>query len=264
MNEKHRQRLTDRTIDPLTAVGALLMLIGITALVTYMALIQPGKQRAAEGPPQEFIEAATRQAVSGDGSAPVGYEDPSADVTFEIPPTIEGTRQIRGGSIAPPQPTVNPFGDWPLPDYVEQTYWISVPAIGLEAPVIALAPRRFDNGVTRIPVPNSFSVAWDTSSAEPGFQGNTVLTGHNNLYGAVFGDLSNIPVGAQVSVWSDYGVFTYTVSSAQLVEEEALSFAERKRNAEIWLGDTFEDRLTLITCGPGKDDTHRFIVVATR
>lgn len=247
-----------------------MMLIGLSAIATYMALIVPSKQRAQQGPPPELIEAATRQAMTGNNETPevdataVYSGDTFAETDFELLPTVTGTRQVRGGVVAPPQPTVNPFGDWPLPDYVEQSYWLSVPGINLETPVISLSPRQFDSGVTRLPVPNSFSVAWDATSSQPGLPGNTVITGHNNFYGGVFGDLQYIGIGAEVAVWTDVGVMSYTVRSATLIEEDSLTLAERRENARQWLADTPHDQLTLITCGPGKEDSHRFIVIATR
>lgn len=247
-----------------------MMLIGVTAIGTYMLLIVPSRQRASQGPPPEFLEAATRQAEIGEVATPeydataVYSGDNFADTDYEILPTVTGTRQVRGANAPAILPTVNPFGDWPLPDYVDRSYWLSIPGLNLETPVIGLTPRRFDSGVTRLPVPNSFSVAWDATSSQPGIPGNTIITGHNNFYGGVFGDLQYIAIGSEVAVWTEVGVMSYTVQSATLIEEDSLSLSERAENARQWLADTPNDTLTLITCGPGKEDSHRFIVVATR
>ncbi len=149
---------------------------------------------------------------------------------------------------------------------VEGDYWLSIPSLDLEAPIIAYAPRvREVEGipVNRMLVPNTYAVGWDQRSAEPGFTGNTVLAGHNNTFGAVFGELNQIQAGAEISVWSEYGVFTYTVRETMLLEEEGQPIEVRRQNAQ-WLNDTADDRLTLITCWPRNSYTHRFIVVATR
>lgn len=283
MTRRTGHRSIPRVIDPLTAVGGLLALSAATALITYLALITPGQLAAANGPPEEFLIAATRQARQA--QALQREEGGPTTVTPEGDAGIAGTPEAGGeerpaptppggATVAPAvsgapgrgsQPTPNPAGDWPLPEWVEVAYWLSIPALNLEAPIIALTPREVEeNGVTvlRLPVPNSYSVAWDATSAEPGFPGNTILTGHNNLYGAVFGELHQLNYGAEIAVWSEYGVFSYYVSTIEYLEEKDQPFEVRYQNAQ-WLNDTPDDRLTLITCWP-RSATHRLIIVATR
>ncbi len=255
-----------RTLDPLTATGVLFILVAATALITYVLLIAPGRLSAASGPPEHLRAAATRQAaeiaLTPQGTALSGTSTPMP-VRSAAQPTSPSLIVALSDQAAP---TLSPAETWPLADHVEVRYWISIPSLGLEAPVIALAPREVDNDgliVTRLPVPNSYSVAWDSTSAEPGFVGNTVMTGHNNLYGAVFGDLHTINYGAEVAIWSEYGVFSYYVAIIEYVEEKDQPLDVRARNAQ-WLNDTVDDRLTLITCWPRQQGTHRLIVVATR
>ncbi len=256
-------------IDPISAAGLLLILVAGSALATYLILIVPGRVEAQAGPPGEFLAAATRQAAEAGNvaEAPAQSAEPSPTPSPDLssqptPPPVDNpvTEQTM-------LPTENPYGDWPLADGVNVDYWISIPGIGLEAPVIALAPREREvDGriVNRLPVPNSFSVAWDATSVEPGFVGNTVITGHNNLYGAVFSRLSEIQPGWEIAVWSEYGVFSYYVTEALLLEEDAQPLDFRIGNAATYMGPSGDDRLTLITCGPGRESTHRYIVIATR
>ncbi len=254
------------TVNPLTAIGVLLILSAATALVTYFVLIVPSQMAAAQGPPEEFIAAATRQAElaqSDKTGTPAGSESEDLTLTpsFQATPTLGAT--LRANQLTP---TANPHGDWPLPDYVEVEYWLSIPALGLEAPIIGLAPREQDvDGVKvmRLPVPNSYSVSWDTSSPEPGFGGNTILAGHQNVYGGVFADLNQLSYGAEVAIWSDYGVFSYYVSTIEYIEEDSQPLDIKMQNAG-WLNNTSDNRLTLITCWPHNTSTHRLIVVATR
>lgn len=256
-------------IDPISAAGLLLILVAGTALATYLILIVPGRVEAQAGPPEEFLAAATRQAAeAGDAVEALAQSaesspTPSPGISAELTPTPVGNPVV-----APTiTPTENPYGDWPLADEVDVDYWVSIPSIGLEAPVIALAPREREvDGriVNRLPVPNSFSVAWDSTSTEPGFVGNTVMTGHNNLYGAVFSRLSEIQPGWEIAVWSEYGVFSYYVTETLLLEEDSQPLDFRIGNASTYMGPSGDDRLTLITCGPGRESTHRYIVIATR
>jgi LPXTG-site transpeptidase (sortase) family protein len=254
-------------MDPLTAFGGLLILVAATALITYSILIVPGKLSAASGPPEAFLAAATRQAQAAAQTTPTAAVDPTTDGPDS--PTAAPTRTADDGAAAlagAPAPTANPAGEWALPDYVEVSYWLSIPRLNLEAPIVAYAPRAVeeDGGldVMRLPVPNSYSVAWDTTSAQPGFGGNTVLTGHNNLYGAVFGSLENLTYGDEIAVWSEFGVFSYYVSNIVYLEEKDQPLDVRHQNAG-WLENTTDQRLTLITCWP-RSGTHRLLVIATR
>lgn len=267
-----------RSIDPLTAAGALLVLVAATALITYTILIVPGRLAAAGGPPEPFRAAATLQyqlthtpALSLEAST----STPSSPIPATLPPTATPTGEVvtSGSPVNSPAsnggnaiPTANPYGDWPLPSWVEPRYWISIPALNVEAPVIALAPRLVEEQgamVWRLPVPNSYSVAWDETSAEPGFVGNVILTGHNNLYGAVFGDLDKLTYGDEIAIWSEYGVFSYYVSDIQYLEYKDQPLEVRTSYTQ-WLSQTFDQRLTLISCWPRQTATHRIVIVATR
>jgi sortase A len=256
-------------------MGGLLILIATTALITYSILIVPGRLSAAGGPPEEFLAAATRQAQQAaegaaqdptqPGTTPAADGSTSVDAA-DATPAPATTTADDGAPAQAAAPTANPAGEWSLPDHVEVSYWLSIPRLNLEAPVVAYAPRPVeeDGGldVLRLPVPNSYSVAWDTTSATPGFGGNTVLTGHNNLYGAVFGNLQDLSYGDEVAVWSEFGVFSYYVSIIEYLEEEGQPLTVRHQNAG-WLENTADQRVTLITCWP-RNGTHRLVVVATR
>jgi LPXTG-site transpeptidase (sortase) family protein len=252
-------------------MGGLLILVAATALITYSILIVPGKLSAASGPPEAFLAAATRQAAQQAAEAAAQGTPTPAAVTATpgedgpgpttVPPTADD-----GAPRQAAAPTANPAGQWALSDSVEVSYWLSIPRLNLEAPIVAYAPRPVeeDGGldVMRLPVPNSYAVAWDTTSAQPGFGGNTVLTGHNNLYGAVFGNLDELTYGDEVAVWSEYGVFSYYVSEIEYLEEKDQPLDVRHQNAE-WLENTSDQRVTLVSCWP-RSGTHRLLVIATR
>src|SRR5690606_1153221 len=263
----HRRRL-----NLTTAAGALLIIVAATGLLTYAALSLPTRLAAASGPPQAFREAATAQAATlaaqGGGESPgVGQPESLAGgeaLTPEAPSGPTPTLHIARPS-ATETPTPEPSSGFSgLPDWADERYWLSIPRIGLEAPVLAFAPRVRDvDGVPvdRLPVPNFYAVGWDQTSAEPGFAGNTIMAGHNNLFGAVFGGLTELQVGDEIAVWSEYGVFSYRVEQTLLLEEEGQPLEVRLQNAQ-WLNDTPDDRITLITCWPRESYTHRLIIVA--
>ncbi len=259
-------------VDPITAAGALLALVAGTALITYGLLTVPGKLAAAAGPPDEFRLAATQQAgeqvtpspgITSTAESPGGQVSGSAST-----PAASATAMPEANNAVPPAPTStsNPYGNWPLAAAVDADYWLSIPAIHLEAPVIGFMPweREVEGAmVLRLPVPNSFAVSWDMRSSEPGFGGNTVLTGHSNLYGGVFGDLDLLNFGDEVALWSPYGVFSYYVSQIEYIEDNNQPLEVRLQNAQ-WLQQTADQRVTLITCWPNNNSTHRLLVIATR
>jgi LPXTG-site transpeptidase (sortase) family protein len=286
----NKMRPERRRVDPLTAIGVLLFMVAATALITYEALIIPGRIRASQGPPEAFLLAATRQALATNTlpepigtisrtdqtataaavtSTPVPTVTPSGDSAVASDGIDDEEVVTGGGSSARGSPfggSDNRYGEWPLPDYVEIRYWLSIGVINLEAPIIALTPvQREVAGTTvfRLPVPNSYSVAWDARSSQPGFAGNTILTGHNNFYGGVFQSLDDLGYGAEIAVWSEFGVFTYRVSAIEYVIEDDQPLDIRLQNAQ-WLNSSTDDRLTLITCWPHDTSSHRLIIVARR
>lgn len=271
------QRPLRRHIDPLTAVGALIALVAVTAIVTYLLLTRAPQVAAQAGPPERFLAAATQQAINAtrpptDAPTEPGDADATPTPTSPPPPTPVITA-APGTSPAADSPaesvvqaTANPFGNWPIPDNMESSFWLSIPAIEVEAPVIAFSPweREVDGvPVLRLPVPNFYGVSWHTGSAQPGFAGNTVISGHSNLYGGVFGDLDELTYGQEIALWSELGVFSYYISQIEYMEEDGQPLAVRQRNAQ-WLNATTDNRVTLITCWPRSDSSHRLIVVATR
>lgn len=270
-----------RTIDPITALGVLVIIAALSFLLTYLALILPGKLAAESGPPEEFLLAATAQSQRALTVVPTRTVSQTVTPGPDLTPTppveneldeensgaVEGSASVANpfsGGMIYFDPTANPRGNWPLPDTVETSYWMSIPNISLEAPVIALAPREQDyDGQTlmRLPVPNSYSISWDLTSSTPGFAGNTIMTGHNNLYGGVFQNLQYMQPGWEIAIWSAYGVHSYYVTDVIYLPEDEQPVEERVQNA-AYMAQTGGDVLTLITCWPNEQSTHRLIVIA--
>ncbi|MCA9920912.1 MAG: sortase [Anaerolineales bacterium] len=148
--------------------------------------------------------------------------------------------------------------------YSGQPTQIIIPAIDLDAPI---APIGLQNIETRSGsffqwlVPNKFEAGWHNTSARLGEIGNTVLNGHHNIYGEVFRDLVDLNEGDQIILNDPDHAYTYQVSQVMIVEERDQPIEVRQENAK-WIGATGDERITLITCWPYTDNTHRVIVVA--
>jgi sortase A len=110
-------------------------------------------------------------------------------------------------------------------------------------------------------VPDEFAAGWQGNSAPLGMTGNTVIGGHHNEYGKIFGHLVELEIGDTIYVYSGNVTFVYKVIEKQLLKEKDVSLDIRKANAE-WISPTDDERLTLVTCWPKRSNTHRVIIVA--
>ena len=106
-----------------------------------------------------------------------------------------------------------------------------------------------------------YAVGFHFTSAPPGTVGNTVMSGHNNINGAVFRDLDMLKVGDKITVYAGDKVFQYAVSQTMIVAEKFAGAEQQQKNAQ-WIAPTNDNRLTLISCWPRTNNTHRVIVVA--
>ena len=141
---------------------------------------------------------------------------------------------------------------------------IEIPAIRVDAAVTAVGLQAIQqNGQTyyQWQVPNTNKAGWHNSSALLGQRGNTVLNGHHNIFGEVFRDIVDLQKGDEILVYDKSRVFHYRVTSVEILAEHGASMAVRLANAK-WIEPTEDERLTLITCWPYTDNSHRVVVVA--
>jgi sortase A len=110
-------------------------------------------------------------------------------------------------------------------------------------------------------VPETYEAGWHNTSAPLGQPGNTVLNGHHNIFGEVFGQLVDLEMGAEILVYDKTGPHRYSVADVQILPERDQPLEVRQENAS-WIQPTEDERLTLVTCWPRTDNTHRLIVVA--
>jgi LPXTG-site transpeptidase (sortase) family protein len=190
----------------------------------------------------------------------------------------------------PPLPTTTPMPDEtivllpessldnPFPDYfvsaetavrrrpgANEPQRILIPSIDLNAPVSPISLESISsNGETyyQWPVPNEFRAGWHDNSARLGETGNTVLNGHHNIYGQVFRHLVDLDEGDEIIIQDGTGQsFSYSVTEKEIFPERDQPLAVRLQNAR-WLNTTDDERLTLITCWPFTDNSHRLVIVA--
>lgn len=106
-----------------------------------------------------------------------------------------------------------------------------------------------------------YAAGWHKNSVVPGEPGNVVMSGHNNILGSVFRELDRLKPGDAIEVYSGGAQHDYVVDEVLIVPEKYASLQQRKANARYI--QTFEDdRLTLVSCWPRDDNTHRIVVIA--
>jgi sortase A len=140
---------------------------------------------------------------------------------------------------------------------------IVAPAIGLDAPVVPVGWKTVEeNGqeVTEWEVAD-YAAGWHKTSAYPGNVGNTVISGHHNIRGEVFRYVVNLEPGHIVDLYVGQTVYRYMVTEKYILREKGMPPEVREENAR-WIAPTDDERLTLVTCWPYTNNTHRVVVVA--
>ncbi|MEM7333310.1 MAG: sortase [Chloroflexota bacterium] len=168
-----------------------------------------------------------------------------------------------------------PLESTPYPDHfvnaleaaqpnVGQPVRLIIPEIELDAPINPIGLQAIEHEgdtVFQWQVPSDFIAGWHHSSSRIGQNGNTVLNGHHNIHGEIFRDLDELEVGAEITLFDPLQSYSYTVSEVLIIEERDQPLEVRLENAQ-WIEHTDDERLTLVTCWPYTDNSHRLIVVA--
>ncbi len=268
----------------LTWGGVLLMLTGgIIAYPTLQATIAPPNAESLEFSVTLAPPAAAISVVSPIPTIEPPPPTPAASATA-LPPLIlpetelqptPGLPKIHGGRTTttpdgPPAPTVEPTATptpvpTPTPDPASmKPIQLLIPAINLDAPVVEVGWETKEvNGQTISSwiVPDSFTVGWHTNSALPGQPGNTVLNGHHNIYGEVFRDLEDLQPGDEIVLLNAAGPHYYAVTERHILKEKGETDEVRLQNASFIM-PTQDERLTMVTCWPYTNNTHRLVIVA--
>lgn len=109
----------------------------------------------------------------------------------------------------------------------------------------------------------AYAAGWHKNSAQLGEGGNVVMSGHNNIFGAVFRELDQLKQGNEIEIISGDVRYIYEIDKVMIVPEARATDEQRKDNAH-WIAPFDDDRLTLVSCWPRDDNTHRIIVVGHR
>lgn len=228
-------------------------------------------------PPAELITVPAESLAQPNEAASIPSADP-ADAHLPAPITATPTSEpiqispgttlevasIPDSSASDPTPIAPMEAATTLEAQAKEPGRLVIPSIGLDAPVVPAKMRTIIFRGERYQqwlAPNYHAAGWHTDSALLGAVGNTVLNGHHNSLGAVFGRLVELEAGDIIQVYSHNSLFTYQVTNRMIVPEKYQQMDTRMANVQ-WLLPSQDERLTLITCWPDESNTHRVIIVA--
>ena len=190
----------------------------------------------------------------------VGCGRQSDEVVAEATPTAEPAAD-RGTVLSAPPLAAKPNpineGAAHLPNRIE------IPEIEVDVPVVELGWSQKEQAGQVFSEWDvaSYAAGWHKNSALPGQGGNIVMSGHNNILGAVFRELDQLKKGDPITVWMNNRLYAYSVDQVIVLPDKGISDEQRVANNQ-WIGPFDEERLTLVSCWPRNNNTHRIVVIA--
>jgi sortase A len=215
-------RLRDRLLLLLELAALAGLIFVVYSSLSELQVLNREVAEALDSEAETAPAATTAAAVLPGGSLPPGSEGAVPDQLRHL---VEP-----GASI--PIPTPGP----------RQASKIMIPSIDVDAPVVE------GDGWEELKMGAGHRVG----SVNPGERGNTVISGHNDVYGEIFRRLEDVNIGDGVIVYAGETPYRYVVVAKMVVEPTEVSL----------LATTPDATLTLITCHPYMIDTHRLVVIA--
>jgi sortase A len=159
---------------------------------------------------------------------------------------------------------------------------MTIPDLKLEASIVDMGWEvvQTQNGpVSEWVIPKN-AAGHHINSVSIGEQGNLVISGHNNIYGQVFKpisqawnndklvkvdaftDKSDALNGREIILYDkDGAAHTYVITGFYRLKDTGVSNEQRIKNGRF-MQPTEDERLTIITCWPPTNNTHRLAVIA--
>jgi sortase A len=140
---------------------------------------------------------------------------------------------------------------------------IVIPKIGLDSKVVEVGWKveKKDGQLVSVWNVADYAAGFHLGSAYPGNTGNTVISGHHNIKGEVLRYVVDLEPSDEVILYVGEVAYKYAVEEKLLLPDKYVS-AEQKRENGKWIRYFPDERLTLVTCWPYTNNTHRVIVIA--
>lgn len=141
------------------------------------------------------------------------------------------------------RPMVQSLANLPIPTPApDQAIRIQIPAINVDAPIVQ------GDGWEQL----KKGVGQNIGSANPGQNGNVVLSAHNDVYGEIFRHLDRLAPGDQIIIYTQQRQYVYVVERTVIVEPTAVEV----------MAPTGSPTATLISCYPYLVNNQRIVVFA--
>jgi len=160
------------------------------------------------------------------------------------PPDAQGNTRPNDAEIPEHlRPMVQSLANIPIPTAApDQAIRIQVPVINIDAPIVQ------GDGFEQL----KKGVGQNIGSADPGQNGNMILSAHNDVYGEIFRYLDRLAPGDQVILYTQQRQYVYVVDRTAIVEPTAVEV----------MASTGNPTVTLISCYPYLVDKQRIVVFA--
>ena len=190
-------------------------------------------------------------------------------------PAAQSAAQTKSSAVAPAVQPAAPVAASPTAAPLAQKALVASAVTGIPTRLV-LPSIKLDTGVTELGWSTSknkagqvfsewdvaaYAAGWHKNSGKPNMGGNVVLSAHNNILGAVFRELDQLKRGDTAVLYVGDKAFTYSIDKVMIVPERDASPEQQLENGQ-WIQPTGDERLTLVSCWPRDDNSHRIIVVA--
>jgi sortase A len=208
---------------------AVLGLVGLA--LTFFGMLRTFNEEAAASMQQPTAAATPliTAVVLPSGHTPPNAEGGARPNEAEIP---EHLRPLVQNIANLPAPTASPA----------QAIRIQIPSLSVDAPIVQ------GDGWEQL----KKGVGQHIGTANPGQNGNLVLSAHNDIFGEIFRELDKLQPGDVVIVYTNQRQYTYVVTGTQIVEPTRVEVMAPTPSATV----------TLISCYPYLINNQRIVVSA--
>lgn len=230
--EQEREQHSKRVVDGFLLAVEILAVVGlIFVLFNGLDILQQLNREVAlalEQPtltPTPLIKAVVLPGGHTPPDSPGGSKPNIEEIPAHLQPVVQSYWEI-------PVPTPGP----------NHAIRLQIPKIKQDVPVVeGDGPEQLKKGVGHY-----------IYSANPGENGNVVLSAHNDIHGEIFRDLDQLEKGDLVILFTAKQSYTYEVEDVLVVEPDRVEYLE----------SAGEPITTLISCYPYMVDNKRIVVIA--
>ncbi len=219
-----------------------------------------------------FVAAEAGYAEEVDGDAPMPTETPQVKLAAAAVSEVSAALVLQEATATPAPDAAQTVQTVPTVDVTaallayQSAYPIPqrivIGRLKVNAKVQPVGPgKAVNSNVVEWTAPNNKNVGWHDYSGRIGEGKNIVLNGHNNIYGAVFRKLYTLQAGDEITLFGGDKQATYRVEEVMILKERGEPLEVRIKNAQ-YIQPMPDDRLTIISCWPENNNTHRVVVIA--